>query len=390
VVRRSLPTLAVIAVASSCVEPLQVLTMNPAPDAGQAFVVDQLSASQQNTCAIHAGELFCWGDNSNGQLGTGDLVSQLLPVRVGTDSDWAEVRIGYGASCARKTSGTVWCWGDNTQGQLGRGVAGGLHVPTQVSLSFSAKQIAFHFNHVCAISQSGELWCWGMNTEGELGLDESFYPTFNQLAPQQVAPDAGGIWKQVDTGQGHTCALHTDDSLWCWGRNSAGQLGLDAGASMQIHAPTRVGTGTDWSHVNATQNGSCGLKPDGTVWCWGYAYDVDIDDPNPQYGPLEVQADAGVVEVEIETFSICTRDASGHLDCWGRNVEGQLGTGDTTDFYSPKQIDDTVWTAGAMGRMHRCATKVGGAVYCTGQNSDGQLGTGDTNRRDVMTPIVMP
>jgi alpha-tubulin suppressor-like RCC1 family protein len=378
--------LAPLVLACGCVEPLDVFSALP-PDAGQAFIAEGLTAASDHACAVHAGALFCWGGNADGQLGLGDVQPRPQPVRVGTASDWAEVSAGYGSTCARKTNGEVYCWGDNTHGQLGSSVSGGLRVPAQVALGFVATSLALHFQHVCVTSQSDELWCWGMNTEGQLGLNEPTYPTFDVFSPQHVAP--GTAWKQVDTGQGHTCAIQMDGSLWCWGRNSQGHLGLAATADQQIHVPQHVGTDTDWAHAYATQQGSCALKTNGTLWCWGYLYDAPIESYTIQYGPEQLGTQTWT-QVQMETFDLCARSADGHLWCQGRGDEGELGAGDTMSRYTPFDADGAQWVTGAMGRMFRCATKSDGRVFCTGENADGELGTGDSMRHDVMTEVHLP
>jgi alpha-tubulin suppressor-like RCC1 family protein len=77
--------------------------------------------------------------------------------------------------------------------------------------------------------------------------------------------------------------------------------------------------------------------------------------------------------------------------CWGRNVEGQLGTGDTSDRPSPVQVGhDVDWVQVSTGRFHTCALRADGSIWCTGANDDGRLGTGDLDRRDVMTRVVIP
>jgi alpha-tubulin suppressor-like RCC1 family protein len=385
-------TLAVLA--AGCIEPLQVFTANgndAGTDAGAP--ASALSAANAHACAVRSGALYCWGDNSWGQLGTGNQQQHSTPVRVGVDSDWSDVRVGYESSCARKASGSVWCWGDNSHGQLGLGLAfdAGVAVPTQVTLGFAATQLELHFEHVCALSGAGALWCWGMNSEGQLGTNDAAFPEPDHATPQAIS--AGTQWKQVDTGQGHTCGIQSDGSLWCWGRNSDGQAGQNMGAMIQLHVPTRVGTETQWAHVNSTQQGSCALKTDGSMWCWGYLYDQPISAMNTvQYGPKQIGTRTDWAQIAMETFSLCARDTSAHVWCMGRNVEGELGVGDFNDtrYGLPVEIDMQTWQLGAMGRMFRCAIATDGRVLCTGDNMAGDLGVGDMMRRDVLTPLTFP
>jgi alpha-tubulin suppressor-like RCC1 family protein len=308
------------------------------------------------------------------------------------DSDWVDVSVGYESSCARKASGSVWCWGDNGHGQLGLGLAldAGVAVPTQVTLGFPAAQLALHFDTVCTLAPDGALWCWGMNSEGQVGTNDPSFPPPDHATPQHIS--TGTQWKQVDTGQGHTCAIQSNSSLWCWGRNSDGQLGQGMGAAIQLRTPTQVGTETQWAHVSSTQQGSCGLKSDGSLWCWGYLYDQPIASYTDQYGPTQIGTATGWTDIAMETFTICVRGSNAHVWCMGRNVEGQLGAGNFNDTYygTLVDVDMLAWQRDVMGRMFRCGIASDGGVLCTGDNTGGDLGVGDMMRRDVMTPVVFP
>jgi alpha-tubulin suppressor-like RCC1 family protein len=111
--------------------------------------------------------------------------------------------------------------------------------------------------------------------------------------------------------------------------------------------------------------------------------------------PAQVGADTGYAQISIDTFSACARKSSGQALCWGRNVEGQLGVGDTTDRYAPTAVleppgPSSTWASVSVGRFQTCFGRANGDVYCTGDNSTGQLGLGDTVRRDVPTLVPPP
>jgi alpha-tubulin suppressor-like RCC1 family protein len=268
-------------------------------------------------------------------------------------------------------------------GQLGQGPGGVRRTPGQVALPSPAIALSMHFDHACAIGMDRVLRCWGHNLEGQLGLDDGF-PGPDHNTPAPVA--GGGQWKAVSAAQGHTCALRTDGTLWCWGRNSPPELGQPMGAPQQLHLPTQVGTDGDWAEVHATQNSSCALKASGALWCWGAAYDAPIGD-RVVYTPERVGTDTDWRSLSLETFALCGLKTSGAQWCWGRNDEGQLGDGDVVSVYSPVQLGGGPWSAVAMGRFHHCAIAAAGALYCTGANDTGQLGLGDTDRRNVLTPV---
>ncbi len=351
-------------------------------DAGRPFGVEQVATAFEHTCAIHEGALYCWGSNTYGELGTGDLQARNSPTPLDAGTGWAEVGVGYDATCARKADGTVWCWGDNTNGRLGQGPGGARRVPGKVILPNAAVALSMHFQHACVIGSDATLRCWGMNTEGQLGLDDGFPGSGDQNLPVLVS--GGGQWRVVSAGQGHTCGIRTDNSLWCWGRNMPPVLGLPGGSPGQIRRPTQVGTDTDWMQVVATQSSTCALKAGGQLWCWGAAYEAGTREI---FGIERIGTDGDWRAVSNETFSVCGIKASNTLWCMGRNVEGQLGTGDTVDQYTLVQIGSGTWRSVAVGRFHHCAVDLAGGLFCTGRNEEGQLGLGDNVRRNVLTPV---
>ncbi|MFT3838333.1 MAG: hypothetical protein QM723_15220 [Myxococcaceae bacterium] len=352
-------------------------------DAGTTFIADAIATGDSHACAIHSGALWCWGSNASGQLGLGDTLPRNRPTPLDAGTNWVEVTAGYEATCARKTDGSVWCWGDNSNLTLGQGGGGARSTPGQVPLMFAASQVALHFAHACAISAADQsLHCWGFNTEGQLGLNDGF-PGQNQGNPQPVS---GGMqWKQVSAGQGHTCAIRSDGTMWCWGRNSDGEGGLGNGAPIQTRSPQQVGTDNTWLEVRATQNASCALKQDHSLWCFGEPYDGTT---NNLLAPTRIGTRNDLQHVEMETFNVCTLDSTGKQQCWGRNDEGELGNGDTASIWTPTDVAGGPWLGEAVGRFFRCNIDQAGHVFCTGENSDGELGVGDNMRRNVLSPVA--
>jgi alpha-tubulin suppressor-like RCC1 family protein len=146
-----------------------------------------------------------------------------------------------------------------------------------------------------------------------------------RVGRRQVNPAT--TWIAVDPGGAHTCSTRIDGTLWCWGNNYAGQLGL--GDTTLRTRPTQVGTATGWSHVESGYNDTCAVRDPGTLWCWGF------------------------------------------------NVNGELGVGDATTRSSPTQVGAaTMWTKTAPDDLHTCAVRGDGSLWCWGNNKAGQLGVG--------------
>jgi alpha-tubulin suppressor-like RCC1 family protein len=363
------------------------------PDSDAAFDAGgnepgfSLAAGFGHVCAVVRGGLSCWGDNASGQLGTGDATSRSVPTRVGTASDWVQVETGTSSSCARRAGGSVWCWGDNAAGQLGVADPGSRTQPAFVSLPASATLVSLNHRHGCALLSTGALYCWGENEEGQLGQSD-VHPGAD--APQPVPVTTDLAFRHVDTGDGHTCAIKADRSLWCWGRNVSGQLGLGSGAPIQVRTPTRV-AGSDWSAVFAGQDHTCAFKTDGSLHCTGMGEfgQLGFGDRNARSTFERVGADTWSA-FGTNTFVSCGIRGQGSLYCWGRNLEGQLGTGDLEDRVSPELVSDEGWALIGAGRFFTCAARRDQTIACTGDNIAGELGTGDLDRRNRFTNALVP
>ena len=198
--------------------------------------VAQVAAEYIHACARKTdGTLWCWGDNGAGQLGDGTKSAHPSPVQVAAlGSTVAQVAAGEYHTCARKTDGTLWCWGDNSYGQIGDGTTVQSAVPLQVAaLGTSVAQVAAGYGYTCARKTDGTLWCWGYNFYGQLGNGS----TTACSSPVQVVA-LGTSVVQVALGGGQACAAKTDGTLWCWGQNSWGEIGN--GSTSQSASPVQV------------------------------------------------------------------------------------------------------------------------------------------------------
>ncbi|MEP7124526.1 MAG: hypothetical protein ABJE95_26595 [Byssovorax sp.] len=381
----------IAALALGCADAGVVLTPPGSTAIPGSVRVDELAAGPYHTCGIDGGHLVCWGSNDHGELGVGDTVNRTSPASV-AGADWKEVVVGETHTCARRTAGSLWCWGDDAEGQLGIGPSAAVSVPSFVSLSAPAQQLASTYAHTCAVDDEHALFCWGANEEGQLAQGDPFPgPGVSRASPVQVGVDHD--WLLADAGQGHTCGLRAPGDLWCWGRNSDGELGLGAGAVGQTRAPQRVGNGSDWRDVRVGQQTSCGLRGKGTLWCWGRNGfgEGGLGDTAQREVPTQVGTFDDWTAITTDTFHTCGVRSDGSLHCWGRNVEGELGLGDADPRLVPTRVGtESDWISVAAGRFHTCAQKRDRSVLCTGQNDKGQLGLGDTQSRFGLTLVVLP
>ncbi|MDQ3037126.1 MAG: hypothetical protein M3Y87_32330 [Myxococcota bacterium] len=357
-------------------------------DAGPIVGVKDVTAGGAHSCAVLGGALSCWGDGSEGALGIGASGDLLAPARVGDDRDWISIVAGQGMTCGLRSGSGLYCWGANDVGQLGLGDRSPRAVPTPVALPGVPLLVRTARRFGCSILDDGQLVCWGENFEGQLGRADAS-PGEDGLTPEPVA--SARTFLAVSTGQGHTCAIASDGTLWCWGRNTDVQLGLGAGARGQIRTPTQVGNATSWAHVAAGQGHTCASREDGTLWCWGedFAGQVGIALGSSFDVPTQVGTDTGWGALSTYVFHTCGVKADGTLWCWGRNAEGQLGVGDIMDRLEPTRVDDrNDWARVSAGWFHTCAQRRDGTIWCTGGNGDGRLGVGDGDRRRSFELVV--
>jgi alpha-tubulin suppressor-like RCC1 family protein len=359
-----------------------------------------IDSGDAHACAARFGVLYCWGENADGRLGLGDETDRGAPERVGDAADWISVATGVAHTCALKADGSVWCFGANNFGQLGLGSSAPSRVPLPVSLPGKVLHLSSQANTACAVLESGALYCWGRNWEGNIGLNDQ-HPGVDQPSPVRSGSDSD--WLVTGTGDGHTCGIREPGLLLAWGRNSAANLGLGQTVDEQRRVATPVGSEQDWLSVVSGQDASCGIRSSGLLFCWGgngYAT-LGLGDRDQRLTPTQVMAPAGSgawTEVSLDTFHACGIDADNRLYCWGRNSEGQLGTGDNDDRLVPTPINVTASASGVrqvvVGRFSSCAVSSGAGdrVYCTGENNAGQLGLaeGDAVRRNAFTEVAFP
>jgi alpha-tubulin suppressor-like RCC1 family protein len=291
------------------------------------------------------------GQLGNGTLGwppTFDLV-QVAPL--GTSV--VEVAAGANHTCARTQDGKLWCWGDNGAGQVGDGTisvgdaASAVKAsPVQVaSLGTGAVQVAAGNVHTCARKQGGTLWCWGHNEYGQLGDGTTGGVACSGSVCKPVPVQVTGLGAsvvEVSTGDGHTCARKQDGTLWCWGRNTYGALGTGM-TGWKEPSPLKVASlGTDVVAVTAWGDHTCARKQDGTLWCWGKNTSGQVGEgttASPKPLPVQVTAlGASVLEVSAGREHTCARRQDGTIWCWGANYLGQLGDGTTTGKPTPVQV----------------------------------------------------
>ena len=284
--------------------------------------------------------LWAWGYNYYGALGINWYQN---PGNYGISSPtqvpgttWKDVSSLSYSSVAVKTDGTLWALGGyNASGQLGQNNRTDYSSPVQIGSGTDWNKVAGFLNGAAATKTDGTLWMWGKNGNGELGQNSIQSPSNHGMSSPVQVP--GTTWETPNAGGAFISAFKTDGTLWVWGKNSEGQLGLNT--TIRYSSPVQLPG--SWSTVSI-RNGSVssGVKTDGTLWAWGW------------------------------------------------NGAGYLGQNNKTAYSSPVQIPGTTWLNSATTGSHHVALKTDGTAWAMGNNNQGQLG--QNNLTQYSSPIQIP
>ena len=257
----------------------------------------------------------------------------------------------------------------------------------------SINEIAAGLYHTCAIHDDGSVTCWGRGLQGQIGDGSSLSryesPQISSLGSERTALN-------ISAGD-HTCAILDDDSVSCWGLNDYGQLG--DGTNANRNTPTNVsnlGNGKTAIAISAGGYHSCAILDDGTVTCWGAGTEGRLGDGTNtnRNTPAKISSlgdGRTATAISSGLWHTCVILDDGTVTCWGSNFAGKLGDGTNTNRNTPTKIsslgDGRTATAISAGGDHTCAILDDGSVSCWGWNEYGQLGDGTNTNRNTPTDV---
>jgi alpha-tubulin suppressor-like RCC1 family protein len=330
-----------------------------------------------HACAWRNQDLFCWGQNHQGQLGIGTVSDLEFPTRVTGLGAIRQVAVGGAYTCAVEMGGNLYCWGDNSLNQLGDGTTNPHLVPNLVPGVSDVVMVAAGGNHTCAVESSGTVLCWGDGYTGS---------TADPSLPAPVDGLTDGVEVVADSFL--TCVRRAGGTISCWGPNEYGDVG-DGQVTVAPTPMTVVGLSALAVQVVAGDSHACARLADGTAFCWGRGTDGELGDgiSHSSTTPSPIVVPPGEAIVELASGgATCARLASGRVACWGLNTQGQLGDGTTAqESLVPVLVSNL---ADAVDVAGTCAVRASGEVLCWGVNDYGEVGDGTRVNRNVPTAVV--
>jgi len=302
-----------------------------------------VSAGESHNTALRSdGTVWTWGWNFFGQLGNGTTNDAHTPTQVVGLSNVVAISARAYHGLALKSDGTVWAWGDNQYGQLGINSADLNPHPTPVQAQgiTNPATISAAMEYSLVLMSNGTVQVWGTGDDGELGQGVVARGNHN-YTPTQVP----GLSNVVIISSGFECpeALKSDGTLWMWGYNDLGELGN--GNESDEGSPGQVLNLTNVIYPGLTgDRDNCAIRADHTLWTWGRNYNgqlgIGTADLDPHPVPVQVPAfGKGYVTAALTPdWHSLALESDGTLWGWGIDDHGQLGNGTTNSQYSPGPV----------------------------------------------------
>lgn len=344
----------------------------------------------RHTCGrVADGRVFCWGQNSLGQLGVAALSLATSPVATKGAPRLAAVTAGAAFTCGLGDTGVVYCWGSAARGRLGTGATANTPHPALVPVTEPLRTLSSGWNHTCGVGGDGRGTCWGEFPQ------VGNYPSPVAHTPVSVLGEVNYV--AIAAGEGFSCGLGTDSLAYCWGTNFSERLGDDT-VPLSV-TPLPVSGGRHFATISAGGLHACGLMASGAAFCWGdnASGQLGAGSAAPAGAAIPQPVVGGLVFTAIAAGSraTCALTPAGEAYCWGSNDGGQLGsnaadvcTGLPCNRAPLAVAGGLQFTQISVGDQHSCGLSVPGILYCWGKNDTGQMGDGTLTDRPAPAPVA--
>lgn len=328
-----------------------------------------------------SGKLYAVGNGGAGNLGDNTIVSKSSPVQVGTATNWKYVTTNAFSAAAVNSSGQLYVWG-NSASILNLGsFASPINYssPVQVGASTDWASVDMGYStFAAAIKTNGTLWTWGYNTGGNLGLGD----IIDRSSPTQVGTDTNWAPFKLSAQQQQILAIKTNGTLWAvGGYNNYGQLGI--GTTAHQSSPVQIGSGTNWGWVHSGYTSTFAIKNDGTLWAWGSGVDgqLGLNSVVSYSSPVQVGTDTNWRYAFSGYPNSCyAQKSDGTLWTWGSPQYGALADNQAATYRSsPVQVGSaTNWNMKYVRQSYWPGNSLRGTgLWVWGYNAYGALGQGD-------------
>lgn len=338
--------------------------LTPVQVVGLSSAVTDISMGANNGCVIHSGAVKCWGSSLRGILGNpGSTSSTTSPVAISVlTSGVSKISVGWVHACAIK-SGALYCWGENTNGEVGNGTTTMVYTPTLISGLGTVTDVWAGVYGTCAKNSSNQVYCWGNNSDWQMQTGT----TVDKLSPYLMTEFAGAT--KIDFGA-TTCAT-LSSVLKCKGRNYYGEMGLNEPTDYSIYNLTTVpGATASINTFSVSNDGFMCFSRSSQVYCTGYAGYGQLGDAYQQQNTSHILSPDFT---NASTITIGYENAcglySGAVKCIGDNTHYRLGaTLAERIYYAPVVVKTLESGVSKVQTAHEggCALK-GTTLYCWGR-----------------------
>lgn len=374
-------------------------TSRNAPNPSGTEQYSATAAGESHALAIvrSSGKVVAWGKNANGQVGDQTTTNAAAPVAVVglPDTRFVQVAAGPAFSAALDVDGNVWAWGDGSQGQLGQGTTDSSVSAVRVLLDAKIVRIAAGGGHMLAVDTAGSTWAWGANTDGQLGTGST---NDKLVVPVKINTPAPLV--EIAANASASFGLTAEGKLISWG----GKTPADSGhGNTSAKSPTAVASvgGSSFRALAAAADQAFAIDVDGNLWGWGTNTDGELGRGTVST-PTKLTGDTKVLAVATSATNSAFTTADGKLFASGQGANGQLGRSSTAAAAAFTEV--AAWNAAAQANTPAYAKNAGawqtasftrvaaggntsaaldreGHLWMWGAGSTGQLGTGGSENK---------